>query len=98
MVKVTLLHGYFSRFLNCTNGTKPCNTSHGTKHSKIDQVKFFEIFFSFFPEIFFGLFLNNLSHIIFDSLQSSTKNWNHFLYEIGAGKEMDRVNVTGLFL
>ena len=26
--KVTLLHGYFSRFLNCTNGTKSRNVSH----------------------------------------------------------------------
>ena len=28
LLKVTLFHGCFSRFLNCTNGTKPCNTSH----------------------------------------------------------------------
>ena len=27
-VKVTLLHGYFLRFLNCTNGTKPRKSSH----------------------------------------------------------------------
>ena len=26
--KVTLLHGCFSRFLNCTNGTKSRNVSH----------------------------------------------------------------------
>ena len=25
LLKVTLLHGCFSRFLNCTNGTKSCN-------------------------------------------------------------------------
>ena len=28
LLKVTLLHGYFSRFLNCTNGTKSRNASH----------------------------------------------------------------------
>ena len=28
LLKVTLLHGCFSRFLNCTNGTKLCKTSH----------------------------------------------------------------------
>ena len=28
LLKVTLLHGYFSPFLNCTNGTKPCKASH----------------------------------------------------------------------
>ena len=28
LLKVTLLHGCFSRFLNCTNGTKSHNTSH----------------------------------------------------------------------
>ena len=27
-VKVTLLHGRFSCFLNCTNGTKPRKASH----------------------------------------------------------------------
>ena len=27
-LKVTLLHECFSRFLNCTNGTKSRNTSH----------------------------------------------------------------------
>ena len=26
--KVTFLHGCFSRFLNCTNGTRWCKTSH----------------------------------------------------------------------
>ena len=28
VLKVTLLHGCFSRFLNCTNGSKSRNTSH----------------------------------------------------------------------
>ena len=28
LLKVTLLHGCFSRFLNCTNGTKLRKTSH----------------------------------------------------------------------
>ena len=28
LLKLTLLHGCFSRFLNCTNGTKSRNTSH----------------------------------------------------------------------
>ena len=28
LLKVTLLHGCFSRFLNCTNGTKSRKTSH----------------------------------------------------------------------
>ena len=28
LLKVTLLHGCFSRFLNCTNGTKSRNASH----------------------------------------------------------------------
>ena len=27
-IKVTLLHGCLPRFLNSTNGTKPCKTSH----------------------------------------------------------------------
>ena len=28
LLKLTLLHGSFSRFLNCTNGTKPRNAAH----------------------------------------------------------------------
>ena len=28
LLKLTLLHGYFSRFLNRTNGTKSRNTPH----------------------------------------------------------------------
>ena len=28
LLKVPLLHGCFSRFLNCTNGTKSRNVSH----------------------------------------------------------------------
>ena len=28
LLKVTLLHGCFSRFLNCTNGTKSYKASH----------------------------------------------------------------------
>ena len=28
LLKLTLLHGCFSRFLNCTNGTKSCNAPH----------------------------------------------------------------------
>ena len=30
LLKLTLLHGCFSRFLNCTNGTKSRNASHNT--------------------------------------------------------------------
>ena len=28
LLKVTLIHGCFLRFLNCTNGTKSCKASH----------------------------------------------------------------------
>ena len=28
LILITLLHGYFSRFLNCTNATKSCSASH----------------------------------------------------------------------
>ena len=28
LLKVTLLHGCFSRFVNCKNGTKSANASH----------------------------------------------------------------------
>ena len=34
--KVTLLHGCFSRFLNCTNGTKSRKTSNRVDTSKHD--------------------------------------------------------------
>ena len=32
LLKVTLLHGCFSRFLNCTNGTRSHKTSHNVIH------------------------------------------------------------------
>ena len=35
LLKVTLLHGHFSRFLNCTNGTKSRNASHILYYSRI---------------------------------------------------------------
>ena len=45
LLKVTLLNGCFSRFLNCTNGTKVRKTSHLCMHlvrvdiSRIDSFK-----------------------------------------------------------
>ena len=50
LLKLTLLHWYFSRFLNCTNGTKSRNTSH----FKVgDRPKFFSyhLIFEFFKKI-----------------------------------------------
>ena len=32
LLELTLLHGYFSRFLNCTNGTKSRNAQHLAIH------------------------------------------------------------------
>ena len=32
LLKVTLLHGCFSRFLNCTNSTKSRNAPHMSDH------------------------------------------------------------------
>ena len=34
LLKLRLLHWCFSRFLNCTNGTKSRNASHILSHSK----------------------------------------------------------------
>ena len=34
LIKVVLLHGCFSRFLNCTNGTKSWKPSHIKKSAK----------------------------------------------------------------
>ena len=31
LLKITLVHGCFLRFLNCTNGTKSCKASHMSK-------------------------------------------------------------------
>ena len=46
LLKVTLLHGCFSRFLNCTNGTKSCKVSDYNNnnfkeihHEKIETLK-----------------------------------------------------------
>ena len=43
LLKLTLLHGCFSRFLNCTNGTKSRNASHleiGGKYNDYMSVSF----------------------------------------------------------
>ena len=39
--KLTLHHGCFSRFLNCTNGTKPRNASHivSIRHSLFTSIE-----------------------------------------------------------
>ena len=37
--KVKLLHGCFSRFLNCKNGTKSCEASHTLMYSLENQTK-----------------------------------------------------------
>ena len=45
-LKITLLHGCFSRFLNCTNGTKSRKASHinnWKKHNNFDVL--FKAFF-----------------------------------------------------
>ena len=39
LLKVTLLHGCFSRFINCTNGTKSCNASLIISASETDSKK-----------------------------------------------------------
>ena len=39
VLKVTLLHGCFSCFLNCANGTKSCNASHvGQSCNMVSQI------------------------------------------------------------
>ena len=49
LLKATLLHGFFSRFLNCTNGTKSCNASHifhqlfSQNHNPLSKTKPFKI-------------------------------------------------------
>ena len=41
LLKVTLLHGYFSCFLSCANGTKSRKTSQNKKLIITHNVKFF---------------------------------------------------------
>ena len=46
LLKLTLLHGFFSRFLNCTNGTKSRNAPHLSCHILLLEL----IFMLKFPE------------------------------------------------
>ena len=55
LLKVTLLHWCFSRFLNCTNGTKSRNASH-IKGQYVNFNFIMELKINFF---FFFLILNN---------------------------------------
>ena len=53
-LKVTLVHGCFSRFLKCTNGTELCNASHMSnpiKTSKISRPQYGLSFITFFQKI-----------------------------------------------
>ena len=43
LLKVTVVHGCFSRFLNCTNGTK----SHKTSHIRWLYLTYFSLKFPF---------------------------------------------------
>ena len=45
LLKVTLLHGCFSRFLNCTNGTKSLNASQSGKEIAVQLFLFWKGFF-----------------------------------------------------
>ena len=47
LLKVSLLHGCFSRFLNCTNGTKSSKLSNRYVVHENDQVKLSEYCFGF---------------------------------------------------
>ena len=38
LLKVALLRGYFSRFLNCTNGTKSRNASQLNKYANYERL------------------------------------------------------------
>ena len=41
LLKVEILHGCFSLFLNCTNGTKLCKASHNMKPKQIVMDNFY---------------------------------------------------------
>ena len=53
-MKLTLLHGWFSRFLNCINGSKPRNASHVRKYGSLKAcilayfIQFVRFYFSVF--------------------------------------------------
>ena len=58
LLKVSLLHGYFSRFLNCGNGTKTRKASH------IDvSVKIVAVFCTLFFLVHFLSIANNVAKI-----------------------------------
>ena len=70
LLKLTLLHGCFSRFWNCANGTKSRNASHIIY--KISKTLLTYIFWSSFPQwvspgmkkiLFICLFCYGIKHI-----------------------------------
>ena len=62
-LKLTLLHGCFSRFLNFTNGTKSCNARH--MHQSRSN--------TLYSSIFFYLILSDKCFQIFGPVQSILK-------------------------
>ena len=67
LLLVTLLHGCFSRFLNCTNGTKPRNASHIMNENA-------------FHFIYLKLPLRLILNLILTQISNSPKNYPFFYY------------------
>ena len=67
LLLVTLLHGCFSRFLNCTNGTKPRNASHIMNENA-------------FHFIYLKLPLRLILNLILTQILNSPKNYPFFYY------------------
>ena len=56
LLKVTLLHGCFWRFSNCTNSTKSRKACHMTGTLTLNALTYFKSIFHFFFFFFFSIF------------------------------------------
>ena len=61
-LKLTLLHGCFLHFLNCTNGTKSCNAPHFSINAWTGPGKNFNVSVSRDFQKVFKTFLTKLDH------------------------------------
>ena len=103
LLKVTLLHGCFSRFLNCINGIKSCKASHNLKLKKYSlQLRYkhhvllctFYIMWSVVCNLFLIFFVCLFAVVISLSFHKNISVSRVFLCAIYRGQKRDKTHIS----
>ena len=76
-----LLHGSFSRFVNCTNGTKSCNASHISKNTLISWKNYAPV--CGLQYRFFFLKVRECCRLVYSKKCNINKKKSSTVYDIG---------------